>query len=882
MKHADLVKTGRRKLAETPARLRRAPIAARFALVLLASATPLFASQMVLSSSGGTAAMGSAFTVTGAAVASPAGTLSYSCPITSSGGTGPVTYTCSGGSFSFKSSDGKTSVSGVFATSHLYLTASGGGRGGNIHYYYQFFGNFSGVQHANGLAAAINGETEVVVGPLTAVLGSAAAGPGSTGVTSQYTPMYLTDYSFSQIVRSDDISGTNKVVFGSTGTSVNQFYGPQGVTVDASGRIYVVDLYNCRIVRVDDMTGKNWTTLGTCGSGLKQFHGSADIALDSLGRIYVADTGNSRIVRFDDMSGMNWTEFGTAGSGTDQLSGATGVTVDAAGHIYIADSGNRRLVRMDDMSGTNWTVLTQSPVINGYIYSFGSPSHVAIDNLGRIVVGDGTYLVRVNDMTGAGWVRLNLNTAVAGVDVDTYGTNFVAGTISSGGPGVVLLDDVATGAGYETTNLVGDPGGIYAVPAPKPVPAVKLSTSSLTFANQNINTTSAAQTVKLTNFGGAPLTATITASSQFSAASNCPASLPGGSSCTISVKFAPTMTGPQAGAVTITDNAFTGKQTIALSGTGTAPIAGIAPAALSFDPQMVATMSGAQLVILSNSGTGPLTFSGSGISTGAGEFVQSNDCGVAVQPGKACQISVTFAPTATGARSGTLTVTSNAAMQSVNLSGTGTSTAAGFKLNPESLMFPVQLVGTTSAAQSVVLTNTGATAMSVAAAISGDFAKSGSCPSSLAGGASCTLSVTFKPTVGGVRTGALTYTLPSGVATVALTGTATTTPMGWLTFTPSSLSFPGYVVGDNPSQTVKVVNSNGVAVGISKIAISGSGTFTQMHTCGTTLPAKGSCSITVTFMPTVVGSFTGSLYVTESGGKVDPIPLSGDASLGGP
>src|SRR5256885_8888290 len=49
------------------------------------------------------------------------------------------------------------------------------------------------------------------------------------------------------------------------------------------------------------------------------------------------------------------------------------VAFDASGRIYVADSGNGRLVRMDDMNGTNWTTLTQSPVINGYIYSLQSP-----------------------------------------------------------------------------------------------------------------------------------------------------------------------------------------------------------------------------------------------------------------------------------------------------------------------------------------------------------------------------------------------------------------------------------------------------------------------------------------------------------------------------
>jgi hypothetical protein len=154
------------------------------------------------------------------------------------------------------------------------------------------------------------------------------------------------------------------------------------------------------------------------------------------------------------MLGTNWTSFGTAGSGTNQLSGAQGVAVDAAGKIYIADTGDKRIVRMDDMTGTNWTVLTQSPVINGYIYSFGAPAHVSLDPTGRIVVGDGTNVIRIDDMTGANWAGLNVGTTVEGISVDPGGTTFVAGTTSSGGAGLAMFDDVTTGAGFNSSNFV--------------------------------------------------------------------------------------------------------------------------------------------------------------------------------------------------------------------------------------------------------------------------------------------------------------------------------------------------------------------------------------------------------------------------------------------
>jgi hypothetical protein len=583
------------------------------------------------------------------------------------------------------------------------------------------------------------------------------------------------------------------------------------------------------------------------------------------------------------MKGTNWVAFGTGGSGTNQFVGAEGITVDSAGKIYIADTGNLRIVRIDDMTGKNWTTLTQSPIINGYIYKFVSPAHVAIDTAGRIVVGDYQSVVRVNDMTGAGWTSLKVGTTVAGVAVGLDGTTYVAGTNSSGGPGVVMFDDVTTGAGYYSDNLVGEPGGIFAVPLPKPVPAVTVVPTSLVFGSQNTGTTSAPQDVTLTNFGSAPLDiSSIVASKDFIYSDTCPAALPGGSSCMIAVSYKPTVTGAKTGMLKITDNAFTGAQSVALSGTGTAPVAGVSPTSVTFQSQLVHTASGGQFVVLSNTGTGLLTFSGTGISTSV-DFAQTNNCGTAVLPATSCQITVTFTPAATGSRRGNINVTDNAGTQTVSLSGTGASTAPTVTALPESLVFPTQLVHGKSAVRSVVLTNRGSKAVSVTSVtISGDFAKSGTCPSSLGAGASCTLNITFTPTAAGTRTAALTYTVSTGAITVALTGTGTSTATGWLAVSPTSIEFNnGYVVGDDATQTVTVTNTNGVPAGIAGISYSGSSMFTQTNTCGTTLGAYASCTITITFTPTAVGTFSGTLTVTESAGTAHVIPVSGTAGTGG-
>jgi len=857
--------------------LNRAAFAIVLALLLL-FAVPAFAGNLVLSATGGTFAMGttvgSNVTLTGATTTSPAGSISFSCTVSSIGGSYPVVYACTGGSFTFTSNDGLTTVSGTFTTAAVDEWVSGGGRGGQTHYSYEFLGPFSGIETLSGVTAAVNGEIVVSVGTFSSPLGSTTVGASTTGVNWDYTPLYIADYSFSRIIQVDDLSGTNELSFGSTGTGTNQFYGTSGITVDSSGRIYIGDLYNARIVRIDDMTGKNWTTFGTYGSGANQFsYATGDIAIDSQGRIYVCDLGNGRIDRFDDMSGTNWTTFGTPGTGVNQLEGPTGIAFDSAGNIYIADNGNGRIIQMADMNGTNWT--TFSPA--------GAVTHVAVDPQNRIIYGDSppNTVSRIDNITGASPVTLSFGSPVAGINgiqVDMYGTTYVATQYG----GEMLFDDITTGAGFLSANLISQPSGIAVVPVPNPVPAVKLSGTTLTFAPQNIGTVSPPQNITLTNFGSAPLDLVLTASKDFQVGGTCPSALGGGYNCTISVSYAPTVTGAETGTVTLTDNAFTGAQTIALSGTGTAAVVGISPGTVNFQPQLLNTTSSAQAVFLSNTGTGPLTFSGSAIST-TGDFAQTNNCGSALAAGTVCQINVTYKPTIVGSETGNLSVMSNAATQTVTLTGTGSSATPSYSVSPESVEFSPQLINTKSTYQSVVLTNTGTTSFTVSSSsITGDFSKTGTC-GTLKANKTCTFKVYFTPTAGGTRTGTLTYNLSTGTTiTVALTGTGEATATGWLTFNPSSLNFDnGYVVGDNPSMTITVTNTNGIFAGIYKITKTGSSTFTQTNSCGSGLAANATCTITVTFTPTKVGTVTGTLTVTESAGTAHAIALSGTAGTGG-
>jgi len=794
-------------------------------------------------------------------VATPPGVLSMNCP-----GANPTV--CTGGALTFQSTDGSTLINATFTAGSFVVSCSGGGKGGHTSCGASFTGYFSGTLTVNGSTQSINGVTYQGWGTKP----SETAAAGTTAYNSAYSPFLYSDSG--QILRSDDLQGTNQI----TCCTQGGFYGAFGIALDSAGRIYIADTYNCRIVRIDDMTGKNWTTYGgTCGSAQGQFYDPQGIAVDSADRIYVMDTGNSRFIRIDNMNGTNWTTYGTVGSGVGQFSSFTSVALDSSGRIYIADAGNLRIVRIDDMFGTNWTTLT----------GFTSPAAVALDSAGRIYIGDdgppAGAIIRVDDMTGANRTSIYLGpvgtSGPNSISVDQSGTVFAGGGIG----GAVRVVDSMAGV-LNSSGTVGPVGsyyvfGITALPHPNPLPpAMKPLPASFSFANQNIGTTSPSQQFNITNFGGSPLNLSFTASSGFVDSSTCPAALIAGSSCTVFVSFAPKVTGAATGSLIISDNSgnLGSQQTVALSGFATKPVAYVVPGSLVFPAQVVNTTSAAQSVVLLNTGNGPLQVS---TVVATAPFSQTNNCTAPFAPGAACSIQVTFTPTGTGPAAGKLTITDNAGTETVNLSGTGSSVAPKVTVSPAALLFPEQLLTTKSAAQVVTITNTGATAVSsTGVTITGDFAETTTCTSSLAAGKKCTVTVTFTPTAKGTLTGKLTINLATGPQTVSLTGTGTafgSLPPA-LSLSPSPMTFNnGYTIGDNPVQTLTVTNTSGAFVGILKVALKGDPSIADKDTCPAVLAAGATCSIYVVFKPTAYGTFTSTLTLTEGSGAQDKVSITG-------
>jgi len=188
-------------------------------------------------------------------------------------------------------------------------------------------------------------------------------------------------------------------------------------------------------------------------------------------------------------------------------------------------------------------------------------------------------------------------------------------------------------------------------------------------------------------------------------------------------------------------------------------------------------------------------------------------------------------------------------------------------LSRTSLTFPTQVVSMTSKAQTVTLTNTGLGILHITSlAVTGPFAQTNTCGATIAAGASCTLSVTFNPTKAGSFTGSLSITdnAPTSPQKVSLTGTGTS-----IRLTPTSANFNDQPVGTrSPGKKITFSNKGSVTVKITSISITGTnaGDFAQTNTCGKSVAAGASCSITITFKPLAKGNRTAAVSISDNGG----------------
>jgi hypothetical protein len=319
------------------------------------------------------------------------------------------------------------------------------------------------------------------------------------------------------------------------------------------------------------------------------------------------------------------------------------------------------------------------------------------------------------------------------------------------------------------------------------------------------------------------------------------------------------------------------------------PSAKFTPSSLTFSPQVVSpggAASAAQTVTLTNVGTGNL---GTTTLVASGDYSQTNDCPSSLAPKASCNIQVSFTPNAIGTVNGAITLTE---AWFVSLSGVGLA-PVGF--SPASLDFGTTAPGASSVAQTVTLTNNQSTSLVVnSASASGNYSQTNNCPASLAAGGSCSIDLTFSPTLSGSIPGALTVTTDASLGTqpLALSGIGSGSVVPDVSFTPASLAFGNLEAGTvSTVQTVTLTNTSATSsLTINTVSIPGANYSATDNCAGQIIPPAGTCTVNVTFQPspdfapvsypaaiTVADSDTTSPQVVGlSGTAVAPISASQD------
>jgi Astacin (Peptidase family M12A)/Abnormal spindle-like microcephaly-assoc'd, ASPM-SPD-2-Hydin len=308
-----------------------------------------------------------------------------------------------------------------------------------------------------------------------------------------------------------------------------------------------------------------------------------------------------------------------------------------------------------------------------------------------------------------------------------------------------------------------------------------LSPTSLTFSSTVVGETSSAS-VTVTNKQTTAISLNSAASSDYSVTGgSCSASLAPAASCTITLTFAPQSKGSIKGALAISTNGAFSPQILGLAGTATGgptvPLS-FTPASLTFASTGIGATTAPATVTVTNKSAGSITVGTISASAGYAAVGSGvSPCGGALAKSAKCTLSVTFSPSDTGSIKGAVAIATSGAgsPQIVGLSGTG---AIPVVLSPTSLTFAAQSVGTTSAPQTVTLTNNSGGTLTISSIVaSGDFnaAPAGTtpCGATVAAAATCTFNITFTPNGKGAISGAATVgdSAPLSPAVVGLKGT---------------------------------------------------------------------------------------------------------------
>jgi sugar lactone lactonase YvrE len=567
------------------------------------------------------------------------------------------------------------------------------------------------------------------------------------------------------------------------------------------------------------------------------------LALDSVGNLFIADTGDSLIRRVDASSRIMTAVAGNGLSGnrgdggpatSAELGSPMGIRVDAAGDLYIADFAKNTIRMVNAASGIISTIAGSGTAAysgNGGVATVGtlsSPTDVVLDTAGNLLIVDnGNNVIRKLAFQPPATTFPSTNVSVTSALIDFQMQNFGNADLAfsslslslpfheepSGGrdcsaasvlaAGVACQVDTAfiptanisfTGMLSATSNSNNQASATFTASLAgvglAGTPAGTVTPTSLAFATTGVGNHSVAQIVTLKNTGTATLSyisvVTVGANSlDFPMTSNCTASLVVNATCSISVSFAPALSGSRTATLNIFNNATNSPQLVGLTGAGSGgPLPVLSPSALSFGTQLISTASAGASVTLSNQGAGALSLYGISIAgANAADFnLMGSTCPGSLGVSASCTVSVNFLPIGSGARTATLLIGDSAgnSPQTLILSGNGADISPP-TLSTTALSFASQPKFSVARPQSITITSTsgvalGISGMSVTGPNSPDFSiDQSTCGSVLGAGASCAITIGFVPSDLGTRTATLEFLYASGdVRTLTLSGTGGT------------------------------------------------------------------------------------------------------------
>jgi len=351
-----------------------------------------------------------------------------------------------------------------------------------------------------------------------------------------------------------------------------------------------------------------------------------------------------------------------SGSLTDS---PAGIAVDSAGNAYVTghtqsnDFPTANAVQASFAGGT----CGSGPCQNAFVTEVNPPGTSLVYS---------TFLGGSSGDFGNGiavWTNSNNNNDVeAAVVGTTFSTNF---------PAVALAYQGQRG------NTTGVGSAFVSMISHNNLPVVALTPQKIAFGNVAQGTSSSVTSmnqpsiVTLRNAGTVPLQITsITAGGDFTETDNCIGTLPaGGGVCTIKVTFTPSVLSAETEQLSIYDNATGSPHLVTLTGTGVMGVTTVlfSPTSLVFGGQVINTTSPAQTVIMTNNGQTPLTVTN---ITTRGDFAETNTCPstpFTLAVNASCAFQITFTPTSTGIRTGSLNITDNVAAgtSAIALTGTG-------------------------------------------------------------------------------------------------------------------------------------------------------------------------------------------------------------------